>query len=85
VLASSPSESGCTAAGAGHSNDDFESMGLPSYQHLRPSMSRQDQYPCEFDGTEALHCCLPSAAGIQTKESIVTRAVQAIDEMSFII
>ena len=48
-------------------------------------MSRQDQYPCAFDGTEALHCCLPSAAGIEIKESIVTIAVQTIDEMSFII
>jgi hypothetical protein len=37
------SKMGSADAGAGHSNDDFESMGLPSYQHLRPSMRRQDQ------------------------------------------
>ncbi|MGC2028202.1 hypothetical protein, partial [Bradyrhizobium sp.] len=68
-----------------HSNDDFESMGLPSYQHLRPSMSRQDQYPCGVVGIETLHCCFPSAAAIHIKERVTERAQQTIDEVSLII
>ena len=39
-LASSPLDAGCTEACAGHSSNDFESPGLPSYQHFRPSMRR---------------------------------------------
>jgi hypothetical protein len=33
-------ETGCADASLGHSNNDFESMGLPSYQHCRPSIRR---------------------------------------------
>src|SRR5512135_3246398 len=34
----------------GHSSNAFESPGLPSYQHFRPSMRRQDQYVATLDG-----------------------------------
>jgi hypothetical protein len=42
ALASSPLEPDCAGAlaCAGHSNNDFENPGLPSYQHFRPSMRR---------------------------------------------
>jgi len=33
-------ETGCADASLGHSNNDFEIMGLPSYQHRRPSIRR---------------------------------------------
>ena len=85
VLASSPSEAGCTEACAGHFNKDFESPGLPSYQHFRPSMRRQDQKPCVCDGVAALlHCCFASAVGIPIVESAV-QAATAIAESCFVI
>src|SRR5207237_4927055 len=40
----------CAGAAAGHRNDDFEITVLPAYQHFRPSIRRQDQCPCTFDG-----------------------------------
>ena len=83
VLASSPLEAGCTEACAGHSKDDFKSPGLPSYQHFRPSMRRQDQKPCG-DGVAALHCCFASAVGIPIVESAV-QAATAIAESCFVI
>jgi hypothetical protein len=36
----SPLETGSADVTLGHSNNDFESMGLPSYQHFRPSIRR---------------------------------------------
>ena len=85
VLASSPLEAGCTEACAGHSKDDFKSPGLPSYQHFRPSMRRQDQKPCVCDGVAALlHCCFASAVGIPIVESAV-QAATAIAESCFVI
>jgi hypothetical protein len=30
-------------------------MVLPAYQHFRPSIWRQDQYPCALDGRATLH------------------------------
>lgn len=33
-------EIGPADASLGHSSNDFESMGLPAYQHFRPSMRR---------------------------------------------
>jgi hypothetical protein len=33
-------ETGSADVTLGHSNNDFESMGLPSYQHFRPSIRR---------------------------------------------
>jgi hypothetical protein len=83
VLASSPSEAGCTGACAGHSNKDFESPGLPSYQHFRPSMRRQDQKP-GCNAVAALHCCFASAVGIPIVESAV-QAATAIAESCFVI
>jgi hypothetical protein len=77
--------SGCTEAFAGHSNNDFASMGLPSYQHFCPSMRRQDQYPCEFDGTAALHCCFACAVGIPSDAIVARPAAKAIDRNCFVI
>jgi hypothetical protein len=70
LLASSLLESGCAEACAGHSNNDFESMGLPSYQHFRPSMRRQDQYTCEFGDISALHCCFACAVGVPIDKNV---------------
>ena len=47
----------CAGAAAGHRNIDFEITVLPAYQHFRPSIRRQDQCPCAFDG-EATHCLI---------------------------
>jgi hypothetical protein len=69
-----------SAACAGHSSDDFESIGLPSYQHLRPSMRRQDQYPCEFDGIEALHCCFANAVAIDIEKNVTVSAVRPTEK-----
>src|SRR5262245_31556472 len=44
---------------AGHSSKSLEIIGLPWYQHLRPSIIRQDQKPPE--PALVLHCCLASA------------------------
>jgi hypothetical protein len=79
ALASSPSLSGCADGCLGHSNSDFESIGLPSYQHLRPSMRRQDQYPCELDGIAALHGCLAKASGIGIERSAAMDAERMIE------
>jgi hypothetical protein len=79
-------ESNCADASAGHVNDDFDSKGLPSYQHLRPSMRRQDQYPCGFDGIAGLHCCFACAFGATTGESAATtQAANATDLICFLI
>src|ERR1700730_11064906 len=40
TLAASRLDAGCADASLGHSSNDFESMGLPSYQHFRPSIRR---------------------------------------------
>ena len=86
ALAISPLESNCADASAGHSNDDFDSVGLPSYQHLRPSMRRQDQYPCGFDGIAGLHCCFACAFGTTTGENAATtQAANATDLICFLI
>jgi hypothetical protein len=86
ALAISPLESSCADASAGHSNDDFDSMGLPSYQHLRPPMRRQDQYPCGFDGIAGLHCCFACAFGNTTGENAATtQAANATDLICFLI
>ena len=79
-------ESSCSDAGAGHSSDDFESMGLPSYQHLRPSIRRQDQYPCEFDGIAGLHCCFANAVGTTPgKNAPTTQAASPTELICFLI
>src|ERR1700756_3308680 len=62
-------EPGCLDFSFGHSNNDFERPCLPSYQHFRPSMRRQDQWPCEFVGLAELHCCFACAAGIPLDDS----------------
>jgi hypothetical protein len=81
VLAISPSDFGCTETGVRHSNDDFDNKGWPSYQHLRPSMKRHDQYPCRFDGAE-LHCCFASAFGTMTGENkATTQTTNATDDL----
>ena len=56
----------CAGSAAGHLSDDFEITVLPAYQHFRPSIRRQDQCPCAFDG-EARHsliCALASAVSM---------------------
>jgi hypothetical protein len=78
TLANSPSELGCDEV-AGHSNKDFESMGLPSYQHFLPSIRRHDQCPCGFDGIAALHFCSACAAGIPIDESMAMQTAKAIN------
>jgi hypothetical protein len=85
TLVNSPSEFGCAEACAGHSNNDFESMGLPSYQHFRPSIRRQDQYPCGFDGIAALHFCFACAVGIPIDESVAMQTAKAINGVCFLI
>jgi hypothetical protein len=86
ALAISSLESNRADASAGHSNDDFDSMGLPSYQHLRPSTRRQDEYPCGFDGIVGLHCCFACAFGAATGEyAATTQAANATDLISFLI
>jgi hypothetical protein len=79
------SETDCACACAGHSNNDFESMGLPSYQHFRPSMRRQDQYPCEFVGIAALHGCFACAVGMPIGNRVAMQAAKATDRISFVI
>jgi hypothetical protein len=85
LLESSLPEFGCAEACAGHSNNDFESMGLPSYQHFRPSIRRQDQYSCGFDDIEALHFCFACAVGIPIDESVAMQAAKAINGICFLI
>jgi len=85
TLAGSRSEFGCAEACVGHSNEDFESMGLPSYQHFRPSIRRQDQYPCGSDGIAALHFCFACAVGIPIDESVATQAAKATNGVCFLI
>ena len=69
----------------GHSNKDFESMGLPSYQHFLPSIRRQDQYPRGFDGIAVLHFCFASAIGMAIDESVAMQAVKAANGICFLI
>jgi hypothetical protein len=82
---SSSSEFGCAEACAGHSSDDLESMGWPSYQHFRSSITRQDQCPCGFDGIAALHFCFACAGGIPIDESVAMQAAKAIIGICFLI
>ena len=84
-LATSPLERGCADACAGHSSKDFESMGLPSYQHFRPSIIRQDQCPSRFEGTAALHCCFACAVAISIDENVAMQAAEIIDKVCFAI
>jgi hypothetical protein len=86
ALAISSLESNRADASAGHSNDNFDSMGLPSYQHLRPSTRRHDQYPCGFDGIVGLHCCFACAFCTATGEyAATTQAANATDLICFLI
>ena len=85
TLVTSLLEPGCADASLGHSNNDFESMGLPSYQHFRPLIRRQDQYPCGFDGIAPLHFCFACAVGIPIDESVAMQAAKAINGVCFLI
>src|ERR1700751_2864393 len=85
AFASSLPECGCAEVCAGHSSDDFESMGLPSYQPFRPSMRRQDQYPLWFVGIAALHFCFCCPAGIETNENSVPEAAKTVGEKCLVI
>ena len=49
-------------------------------------MRRQDQYPYEFDGIAALHCCFACAFGTATGENAATtQAANATDLICFLI
>ena len=48
-------------------------------------MSRQDQYPCGFDGIAALHFCFACAVGIPIDESVAMQAAKAINGVCFLI
>jgi hypothetical protein len=85
TLVNSPSEFICAEACAGHSSNDLESMGLPSYQHFRWSIRRQDQYPCGFNGIAALHFCFACAVGIPIDESAAMHAAKAINGICLLI
>jgi hypothetical protein len=85
TLVGSRSEFGWAEACVRHSSKDFESMGLPSYQHFLPSIRRQDQYPCEFDGVAALHFCFACAVGIPIDESVAMQAAKATNGVCFLI
>src|SRR6202140_142558 len=61
-------------------------MGLPSYQHFRPSLRRwAHQCRCGSDGIAALHCCFVCAFGIPTAKSVPKQAAKAIDGNCFLI
>jgi hypothetical protein len=61
-------------------------MGLPAYQHFRPSMRRYDHhFPFGFDGIAALHCCFASAFGIPSNNSAPMKAVRVVDESRVLI
>jgi len=85
ALVSSRSDFGFAEACVGHSSKDFESAGLPSYQHLLPSIRRHDQYPCGCDGIAALHFCFACAAGISIDASVAMQAAKAINGVCFLI
>lgn len=91
TLLGSPSEFGlvdacfvCAEARAGHSNSDFESVDLPSNQHFRPSIRRQDQYPCGL-GLVLAHCCFACAAGIAIDESVAMQTAKVISGIRVLI
>jgi hypothetical protein len=42
-------------ASARQCNNDFESILLPAYQHVRPSMIRKAQCPCRSFGNSRWH------------------------------
>jgi hypothetical protein len=70
----------------GHSSKDFESIGLPSYQHFRPSMIRYDHhFPLGLDGTAALHCCFASTFVTPNDDSAPMQAAAATDGSCFLI
>jgi hypothetical protein len=79
TLANSPSEFGCAETCAGHSSNDLESMGLPSYQHFLPSIRRHDQCPRGFDGIAALHFCFACAVGIPIDKSVAMQTAKPIN------
>lgn len=77
ALASSSSEfGGWFVACAGHSSDDFDNIGLPSYQHFRPSIIRHDQYPRWFEALDLLHCCFANALASGIELTVTTTAAR---------
>src|SRR6266480_6175889 len=76
---------GWTESCAGHCNNDFEIVVLPSYQHFRPSIRRQDhQCPCGFDGIATLHC-FACAVGAPISKTVAMQAAKATGRMWFVI
>src|SRR4051794_13465327 len=49
------SDSVCDGARASHWSNDLDILGLPSYQHFRPSMMRHDHHVWASGGFSALH------------------------------
>jgi hypothetical protein len=61
-------------AGPDHCNNDFEIAILPSYQHFRPSIRRQDhQCPFGSNGRAILHC-FACAAGATIDKMVIMQA-----------
>jgi hypothetical protein len=62
-------------------------MVLPAYQHFRPSIWRQDQCPCVFDG-EALHsliCALACAVSMPIGASAAMQTAKQISRVCIFI
>jgi len=72
-------------AGRDHCNNDFEITVLPSYQHFRPSIRRQDhQCPCGSNGRAILHC-FACAAGATIGNTVIMQAANATGEIRMVI
>lgn len=46
-------------------------------------MRRHDQYPCEFDEFEALHCCFANAVTIGSEKNVTASAVRTVEQTFF--
>jgi hypothetical protein len=72
--------------GPDHCNNDFEIAVLPSYQHFRPSIRRQDhQCPCGSNGRAILHCFACAAVGATIGKTVTMQAANATDEIRMLI
>jgi|SRR3954453_2488679 hypothetical protein len=70
--------------GPDHCNNDFEIAVLPSYQHFRPSIRRQDhQCPFGSNGRAILHC-FACAAGATIGKMVIMQAANATGEIRMV-
>src|SRR3954469_1073515 len=71
--------------GPGHCNNDFEIAVLPSYQHFRPSIRRQDhQCPCGSNGRAILHC-FACAVGTTIGKTVIMQTANATGQIRMVI